>query len=601
MLAQHLITRPVFDAVFEGHEFVKRNPVSQAMSEVLSVIDDAQVGREAKALEGFYASVRRRAAGITDPQARQNLIVELYDKFFRKAFPLTTQKLGTGCASAWRMNSRACMFFTSAGTSELKAKHPGAKVEKYSGPAPGRRSQLQFSSRTRTEYALELFARAYPTETIGREDIFHYIYGLLHSEDYRERFRANLAKELPRIPCVASVEDYRAFRDAGRRLGELHVGYESVERYPAEIGTGGGSLEGMDPETAYRVTKMRHPGTARNKDRTTVIYNPHITVRGIPEGTWNYVVSGKPALQWVMERSKAIRHRIRQPNRNTVQRTVGWPAATAKRGGPQQFQESGLRLCARPTFHHGVQRAQDQDDHAPVNPQVTVDVGVVLGHRSQLLSETAFKGGGLFGESCFHVAAQYLQGGGLLGHTLLHVAAQCLQGRSVPGQALLHVAAQYLQGGGLLGHTLLHVAAQCLQGRSVPGQALLHVAAQYLQGGGLPGQALFQVGTLFAQFRAHLVHRGLEPALGQQPVHGLAGRAHERLGMGLCDSSGLQFIGCGQGIEFRCCHLPFLLCANDGRHCSPREAMARVEYLANSCRFDIRTSRFDIRTSRNIG
>ncbi len=71
MLAQHLITRPVFDAVFEGHPFVERNPVSKAMTEVLSVIDEAQIGREAKALEGFYASVRRRAAGITDPQARQ--------------------------------------------------------------------------------------------------------------------------------------------------------------------------------------------------------------------------------------------------------------------------------------------------------------------------------------------------------------------------------------------------------------------------------------------------------------------------------------------------------------------------------------------------
>ena len=94
MLAQHLITRPVFDALFEGHAFVDRNPVSVAMTEVLSVIDEAQVEREAKALEGFYASVRRRAAGITDPLARQNLIVELYDKFFRGAFPRTTQKLG---------------------------------------------------------------------------------------------------------------------------------------------------------------------------------------------------------------------------------------------------------------------------------------------------------------------------------------------------------------------------------------------------------------------------------------------------------------------------------------------------------------------------
>ena len=94
MLAQHLITRPVFDALFGDHAFVERNPVSVAMTEVLSVIDEAQVEREAKALEGFYASVRRRATGIVDPLARQNLVVELYDKFFRGAFPRTTQMLG---------------------------------------------------------------------------------------------------------------------------------------------------------------------------------------------------------------------------------------------------------------------------------------------------------------------------------------------------------------------------------------------------------------------------------------------------------------------------------------------------------------------------
>ncbi len=94
MLAQHLITRPVFNALFEGHRFVDRNPVSAAMNEVLSVIDEAKVEREATELARFYASVARRAKGITDPLARQNLIVELYDKFFRSAFPRTTQRLG---------------------------------------------------------------------------------------------------------------------------------------------------------------------------------------------------------------------------------------------------------------------------------------------------------------------------------------------------------------------------------------------------------------------------------------------------------------------------------------------------------------------------
>ena len=94
MLAQHIITRPVFDALFEGHAFVDKNPVSLAMQELLGVIDEARVEREAEKLEGFYASVRRRAAGITEPQARQRLIVELYDKFFRGAFPRTTKMLG---------------------------------------------------------------------------------------------------------------------------------------------------------------------------------------------------------------------------------------------------------------------------------------------------------------------------------------------------------------------------------------------------------------------------------------------------------------------------------------------------------------------------
>ena len=151
-----------------------------------------------------------------------------------------------------------------------------------------------------TDYGLQIFRNAYPSESVGREDIFHYIYGLLHSEDYRRRFRANLVKELPRIPSVKSAEDYRAFRDAGKRLGELHLGYEDVDSYPATLDTGGKLLM-EDPEVVYRVTKMRHPGTGKNKDRSTVIYNPNITIRDIPEEAWEYVVNGKSALTWVMQ------------------------------------------------------------------------------------------------------------------------------------------------------------------------------------------------------------------------------------------------------------------------------------------------------------
>ena len=153
-----------------------------------------------------------------------------------------------------------------------------------------------------TDTGLNHFRNAYPDEDITREDIFYYIYGLLHSEDYRARYRDNLAKDLPRIPCVKAVEDFHAFRDAGKHLGELHVGYESVEPYSGVHIEIDSRTDTMPMEQTYRVTKMRHPGTGRNKDRSTVIYNSHITVHKIPEIAWDYVVNGKPALAWVMDR-----------------------------------------------------------------------------------------------------------------------------------------------------------------------------------------------------------------------------------------------------------------------------------------------------------
>ena len=129
---------------------------------------------------------------------------------------------------------------------------------------------------------------------------------MLHSKDYRELFRNNLAKGLPRIPCVNSVADFRAFRDAGQRLGKLHAGFESITPYPATIDSGGRDLGSVaDPVPFYRVVKMKHPGSGRTKDLSSVIYNHNLTIRDIPEAAWSYVVNGKPALAWVMERQSA--------------------------------------------------------------------------------------------------------------------------------------------------------------------------------------------------------------------------------------------------------------------------------------------------------
>ena len=143
-----------------------------------------------------------------------------------------------------------------------------------------------------TDEGLAHFQAVYPGEHISKEDVFYYVYGMLHSEDYREKYADNLSKELPRIPRVRTAADFWAFSQAGRALADLHLNYETVAMYPATV-VGGGT--GDD----YRVEKMKY---GVRKDRTTLHYNSKITVKNIPLEAYDYVVNGKPALDWVVER-----------------------------------------------------------------------------------------------------------------------------------------------------------------------------------------------------------------------------------------------------------------------------------------------------------
>ncbi|WP_415906556.1 DEAD/DEAH box helicase [Neptuniibacter sp. QD72_48] len=152
---------------------------------------------------------------------------------------------------------------------------------------------------------LSHFQQAYPEELISKEDIFYYVYGLLNSLEYRERYSDNLSKELPRIPRVKTAKDFWHFSQAGRDLAELHINYETVEPYSATIDCGKRSLEQLEAKDFY-VTKMKHPkhkvdGKSVN-DNSTVIYNSAITIRDIPEEAYEYIVNGKPAIEWVIER-----------------------------------------------------------------------------------------------------------------------------------------------------------------------------------------------------------------------------------------------------------------------------------------------------------
>ncbi len=94
MVAQHLITQPIFEALFEGYSFVEDNPVSRAINDVVSAFSDFGFDKEQKELAGFYKSVKLRASGIDNAEAKQKIIVTLYDKFFRTGFKETTEQLG---------------------------------------------------------------------------------------------------------------------------------------------------------------------------------------------------------------------------------------------------------------------------------------------------------------------------------------------------------------------------------------------------------------------------------------------------------------------------------------------------------------------------
>ena len=94
MLAQHLITQPVFEALFENYSFVRNNPISQSMEKMLVLLDEQKDEKDTETLQKFYDSVRERAKDIDNAEAKQKIIVELYDKFFRTAFPMMVERLG---------------------------------------------------------------------------------------------------------------------------------------------------------------------------------------------------------------------------------------------------------------------------------------------------------------------------------------------------------------------------------------------------------------------------------------------------------------------------------------------------------------------------
>ena len=138
-----------------------------------------------------------------------------------------------------------------------------------------------------TDWALEKFRAQYGDGAITKWDIFHYVYAVLHHPLYRERYAANLKRELPRLPFAP---DFHAFARAGARLAEIHVNYERAPEYPLE------RLEQKGVALDWRVERMR-----LSKDKQSLVYNEFLTLNGIPPEVYEYRLGNRSALEWVVD------------------------------------------------------------------------------------------------------------------------------------------------------------------------------------------------------------------------------------------------------------------------------------------------------------
>lgn len=153
-----------------------------------------------------------------------------------------------------------------------------------------------------TDWILSTARKQYGSR-VTKEDIFYYVYGILHAPDYRTTFAADLKKSLPRLPLVESPDDFWAFSRAGRSLAELHLGYERVEPY-AGCRTIYSPLTNRGDEISYLIDDKMRFGKLDSKtaDKRIIHYNAGITIENIPLEAYDYVVNGKSAIEWVMER-----------------------------------------------------------------------------------------------------------------------------------------------------------------------------------------------------------------------------------------------------------------------------------------------------------
>ena len=157
-----------------------------------------------------------------------------------------------------------------------------------------------------TNNTLQNFKNIYGEE-LTKEDIFYYVYGILHSKEYKERFLADLQKMLPRIPYA---KEFRAFCEGGRKLAALHLNYESLKPYPLK------EIITSNTQETFEATKIKYGTANKTVDKSVLIINSYVTLKGVPMEAYDYHINGRSAIEWIIDQYKVDYDKDSQINNN---------------------------------------------------------------------------------------------------------------------------------------------------------------------------------------------------------------------------------------------------------------------------------------------
>jgi predicted helicase len=180
-------------------------------------------------------------------------------------------------------------YYEEIGCEKRKEINPSQTIFETDEPKPSNKYMKRDGI---SDFIFEKAKKQYGVSGFTKEDIFYYVYGILHSPNYHKTFSNDLKKMLPKIPLVDNIEGFWNFSKAGRKLADLHLNYETVPQHP--------DVKVMGTEDGYfTISKMKFP---KKDQKDTIIYNSKITISGIPDKAYQYIVNGKSAIEWIMER-----------------------------------------------------------------------------------------------------------------------------------------------------------------------------------------------------------------------------------------------------------------------------------------------------------